>query len=306
MTKAYHLARPTASNRIGPANAHLVDQDHAGGAAALAHAHGLPWRPIKLADAAVTGQLIRDPARRQTWLELVRALQEASEQPGGPLTGWVFHGTAAAAADSIALEGMDTTDAIASTRPGVWSNTEGCHFGSANVAAFFAEDLIESTENPDLELAILGVPLERLKACGEFAADGQMIDCPLYSRLRTSESEVYAALEGPHLSWDACWDLLETVLVLGPVPADLFVHFRSTEDLQRHLQSDGQRQKDLAPEKTTICVWPNGTWCYHDELEEMTHMSDDFERIAMPADASFEDCDERAAASCGQTACPAP
>ncbi|AGC35602.1 hypothetical protein HOS22_gp36 [Rhizobium phage RHEph08] len=25
-----------------------------------------------------------------------------------------------------------------------------------------------------------------------------------------------------------------------------------------------------------VCVWPDGTWCYKDELPEMTHMSDDY------------------------------
>lgn len=28
-----------------------------------------------------------------------------------------------------------------------------------------------------------------------------------------------------------------------------------------------------------ICVWADGTWCYGEELEEMTHMSDDFRVI---------------------------
>lgn len=25
-----------------------------------------------------------------------------------------------------------------------------------------------------------------------------------------------------------------------------------------------------------LCVWADGTWCYVEELETMTHMSDDF------------------------------
>lgn len=31
-----------------------------------------------------------------------------------------------------------------------------------------------------------------------------------------------------------------------------------------------------------LAVWPDGTWCYKDELHEMTHMSDDFQRIYWP------------------------
>ena len=28
-----------------------------------------------------------------------------------------------------------------------------------------------------------------------------------------------------------------------------------------------------------ICLWADGTWCYPDELEDMTHKSDDYEVI---------------------------
>lgn len=33
-----------------------------------------------------------------------------------------------------------------------------------------------------------------------------------------------------------------------------------------------------------ICFWPDGTWCYRHELEQMTHMSDDFSRADLPED----------------------
>ena len=29
-----------------------------------------------------------------------------------------------------------------------------------------------------------------------------------------------------------------------------------------------------------ICLWADGTWCYWEELERMSHMSDDYELIA--------------------------
>ncbi len=32
-------------------------------------------------------------------------------------------------------------------------------------------------------------------------------------------------------------------------------------------------------ENEDICLWPDGTWCYGEELEEYTWMSDDFEVI---------------------------
>ena len=32
----------------------------------------------------------------------------------------------------------------------------------------------------------------------------------------------------------------------------------------------------------TIYMWPDGVWCYEDELPEMTHKSDDFTMIKIP------------------------
>jgi hypothetical protein len=34
-----------------------------------------------------------------------------------------------------------------------------------------------------------------------------------------------------------------------------------------------------APEPDDIAEWPDGTWCFHEQLHEMTHMSDDYETI---------------------------
>lgn len=31
-----------------------------------------------------------------------------------------------------------------------------------------------------------------------------------------------------------------------------------------------------------ICYWPDGTWCYRHELEQMGHISDDFARAELP------------------------
>ncbi len=33
-----------------------------------------------------------------------------------------------------------------------------------------------------------------------------------------------------------------------------------------------------------IAHWPDGTWCYGDELEHMTHMSDDYETLVFGTD----------------------
>ena len=28
-----------------------------------------------------------------------------------------------------------------------------------------------------------------------------------------------------------------------------------------------------------ICLWPDGSWCYREELEEFSHKSDDYEVV---------------------------
>lgn len=37
-----------------------------------------------------------------------------------------------------------------------------------------------------------------------------------------------------------------------------------------------------------ICVWPDGTFCDPDELHEMTHMSDDYAKVAVGDDEEDE------------------
>lgn len=33
-----------------------------------------------------------------------------------------------------------------------------------------------------------------------------------------------------------------------------------------------------------VYYWPDGTWCYRHELEQMAHMSDYFARVDLPED----------------------
>ena len=35
-----------------------------------------------------------------------------------------------------------------------------------------------------------------------------------------------------------------------------------------------------------VIYWPNGVWCYRHELEQMTHMSDDFTLISVSSESS--------------------
>ena len=56
--------------------------------------------------------------------------------------------------------------------------------------------------------------------------------------------------------------------------ADLFAHASLLHTLlKQHLE----RNRGVAPDD--LLVWPDGTFCYGDELGEMRYMSDDFEIV---------------------------
>lgn len=192
----------------------------------------------KVADPKVTGQLIDDSERRGQWLALVRALQLASETLGGPLEGWLFHGSSGDAIASIESWGLVKTYASVMNNAGKWIETEGVHFGSANVAAFFAEDRIESLGDPSVELAIFGAPLNSLRSLGTLATDANMVDIPLYSRLRTPEDAVNSTLILGLRRWEDCLQHLETVVVLGDVPIEHLHCFRTAEDVQDFVEAN--------------------------------------------------------------------
>lgn len=46
-----------------------------------------------------------------------------------------------------------------------------------------------------------------------------------------------------------------------------------------------------------ICVWPDGEWCYVEDLWEMSHKSDDYKRIDIDRITEYE-LDEQEEAAC--------
>lgn len=178
----------------------------------------------------VLGKLIKPAKRRKEWQEIVMALHEAS-LPGGALDGWVFHGTSVDNAATIEYEGVTSSRALADHPDGSSGWTEGTHWGTPKVAAFYAEDLIESEEDPDLELAIIAVRMDDLRPCGTFVTDGQTVDVPLYTRLDAEESSIKERWEASPKGWQDCWECFGTLLVLGDVPADDIRVIESIEDV---------------------------------------------------------------------------
>lgn len=191
---------------------------------------------MKRASELVTGKLIGDAQRRGEWLTLVRALQEESQVEGGRLSGWVFHGTDEFAAEHIRQEGIKRSFAIVSDAKNNWTQTTASHFGTPNLAAFFAEDRIESLEDDSIELSIFGARLADLEEFGEFAVDGQMLDCPVPSRLSLDENDISSEWETSKKDWRACFDIFETVVVLADIPAQTLIEFKNINDLYAFLE----------------------------------------------------------------------
>jgi hypothetical protein len=184
----------------------------------------------------VLGKLIKPARRRKEWQEIIMALHEAS-QPGGALEGWVFHGTSIDNAATIEYEGLTSSRALADHPDGSSGWTEGTHWGTPKVAAFYAEDLIESEEDPDLELAIIAARIDDLMTCGAFVTDGQTVDEPLYTRLDADKSAILERWEASPKAWRDCLECFGSLLVLGNVPADNIHLIESMDDVVTILEA---------------------------------------------------------------------
>jgi hypothetical protein len=179
------------------------------------------------------GGLVEDAAERHRWRETVVALHRLS-QPGGALEGWLFHGTDAEAAASIALEGVRTTDCETGKESRRWS--AGTHWGTASVASFFAEDRIESLGR-QVGLVIFAARIEDIGGCGPLGPDGQMLDCPLWSRMPMAEPEAWTAWDSGERDWRSCLDIFGCLVCLGPVGPEVLRMVTSTEDALRLAES---------------------------------------------------------------------
>lgn len=57
--------------------------------------------------------------------------------------------------------------------------------------------------------------------------------------------------------------------------------------------TDDDESDELEPKgEIVVLYWPNGTWCYRWELEQMSHMSDDYTEVKVPAFYGYDDIEE--------------
>ncbi len=184
-------------------------------------------------DLNAIGSLIGGKRRRSGWQAFVTALHEAA-RPNGPLDGWAFHGATARAAMSIMREGLSPSHAVVNgpEAPDDWVTVEGTHWGTPAVAAFFAEDRIETYDDPRLSLAILAARIDDLAEHGDLVSDGQMLDCPLLSRLEVTEEALLADWEASDKGWRACWRNYGTIVVQGMgIPPGSMTMLRTEADV---------------------------------------------------------------------------
>jgi len=177
----------------------------------------------------VIGQLVEPADARRRWRELVFALHEAAA-PGGPLEDWAFHGTTSDAARWIERDGVAATHAVVD-EDGCSYRTEATHWATPKVAAFYAEDRIESFQDPRVELAIVAASMETLEEHGRFAADANSVDGPIVSRMALTEHEAYDRWEHSPKGWRDCLAAFESFLVLGPVGPEAVRVIRGLDDL---------------------------------------------------------------------------
>jgi hypothetical protein len=188
------------------------------------------------------GEDFDSPERKAEWLNLVTRL-DALARPGQPFEDWLFHGTSGSNADLIMSEGMNLSPAQVSLDDQsysfddaaprwFWSN--GTHWASPLVAAYYAEDTLLGNYPPEEDIAIIVIRRKDLESCGELVVDGQTVDSPIFSRL--------ALGRGAEDEWDSssrtaknCLRIFETVVCLGAPSQDMLHEIRTMDDLNRLL-----------------------------------------------------------------------
>jgi hypothetical protein len=177
------------------------------------------------------GESMTDPGRRECWVSLV---DEMVRLHRGPLSGYAFHGTTAAVADLVEELGVTTTRVWAFDED-VRTAMEGTYWATPAIAAFYAEDRIESEDDPDLDLAFIVVSLDDLATQGDFMQDEGSLESPIVTRLGRSHEDIlaaYEALSGKECDpWKASLETTGSFVCLGEVEPSIVHVVRNANDL---------------------------------------------------------------------------
>lgn len=133
---------------------------------------------------------------RDGWRSLVARL-DALARVGGPLEGWVFHGTTAEKSFRIEESGMLPTEAMVRSGDDMWFD-EGSFWGRPLVAAGYAEDVERMNLELDEPLAIVATRISDLEEMCDLGVDEATLDFPEERLTRLSQEELsrrWSALE---------------------------------------------------------------------------------------------------------------
>lgn len=186
---------------------------------------------------AKVGNLMGDPGRRAEWRQMVRRLEDLSDTT---LAGHLFHGTTLARYRRMTKVGFEATDVPLGTREGdafASGPAEGTYWAKPLVAAYYAEDRIESTGNDREELVVLAVPIDVLKNHGELVQDEMSLEYPIETRLGMDVDQVdalYRRLVSEGMTaWEASLRSTHSLACLGWCGPDMsgIVALSSSEDV---------------------------------------------------------------------------
>jgi len=168
------------------------------------------------------GYSARTPQAWADWRLMVHDLAEATK-PGGPMEGWLFHGTSSSRGQAIMEDGMEPTEVLRRDEDGQYLS-QGSFWGTALTAAWYAEDTLlnraDGTEWP----VIVAVHPSSLDDEGELVADEATLDFPDLLIRELGEDEVDARLGriGPSPGWRECLEAAWAVALIHShvVPSD--------------------------------------------------------------------------------------
>lgn len=152
-------------------------------------------------------------AEREHWREFVALLCEMSE-PGGPLDGWLFHGTTSQRADGIMASGMEPTEVMLRIG-GSFDYVGGSYWGRPLIAAGYAEDPERFEGHIENPISIVAIRLNDLSAECALAVDEPTLDFPVERLIGMTPEE----LEKKWAPRDPSADWLDSLEVLGSVAA---------------------------------------------------------------------------------------
>ena len=156
------------------------------------------------------------------WRRMVHDLVDASA-PGGPLEGWLFHGTCSSKGGSIMDDGMEPTGVMRRDVDGLYY-TQGSFWGTALTAAWYAEDTLLNRADESEWPVILAAHASSLDEEGELAPDEATLDFPDLLIRELGQEEVGSRLAslGPSPGWQECLDETWAVVLIHShvVPPD--------------------------------------------------------------------------------------